>query len=153
MGHNEQYSKEVLICRLSLSFFLVTLLSHLITSSWLSGRGSYLWGWLYKIPSLRAWCSSPHPQWIYYQDDEERCHILELRCGVRGDCTWRQRLGTNGECGYGLLLLVCGLIDREVNRCVAEWCEWGSRPRRGQCHVGGCSGRWSSRVILKLFCL
>ena len=32
MGDNEQYSKEVLICHLSLSlFFLVTLLSHLIT--------------------------------------------------------------------------------------------------------------------------
>jgi len=32
MSDNEQYSKEVLICHLSLSlFFLVTLLSHLIT--------------------------------------------------------------------------------------------------------------------------
>ena len=32
MGDYEQYSKEVLICHLSLSlFFLVTLLSHLIT--------------------------------------------------------------------------------------------------------------------------
>ena len=32
MGDNKQYSKEVLICHLSLSlFFLVTLLSHLIT--------------------------------------------------------------------------------------------------------------------------
>ena len=38
MGDNKQYSKEVLICHLSLSlFFLVTLLSHLITphmASW-----------------------------------------------------------------------------------------------------------------------
>ena len=35
MGDNEQYSKEVLIKHLSLSlFFLVTLLSHLITYVW-----------------------------------------------------------------------------------------------------------------------
>ena len=48
MGDNEQYSKEVLICHLSLSlFFLVTLLLHLITLYSLFILGA-IWGWVFK---------------------------------------------------------------------------------------------------------